>query len=425
MSKKVLTQPMLASLPNASFVGEGATGDGNVKPTTDMSWTDKSMTAEEIAVIVPIHENILADADIDIFAAVRPKIAEAFALTLDAAVMYGVNAPATWTDADIVGKAITAANVVTRTSSSKLDLDFNSLLAKVEDDEYDVTDIFAVKRLRSQFRALRDNNGQPVYLTDVRDDGRTDSIYGARLHYLHKRVNDTVAGRATNPVEAIAIDRNQFQVGIREDLQVKILTEATVGGVNLAERDMVALRFKTPTSSPTPSGTSTRSSALTASPTTCRGASPRPRSLRPRPPPRSKETAVPIVEREDLASLGGLTISEAQFDAVDRRVRAMISAVYRGDIDAAAGQRAAVIESVYTSAALRILTNPTGARSVSLGSATISTGGSDAALAEPLSLTASERADLARVSGLRRPSSLQMTDPLQPLRLPRVPRESW
>lgn len=244
MSKRTYVQPMLASLPSAEFVGEGATGDGNVKPTTDMSWTDKSMTAEEIAVIVPIHENILADADIDIFAAVRPKIAEAFALRLDAAVLYGYKAPTTWTDADIVGKAITANNAVTRTSSSKLDLDFNNLIAAVENDEYDVTDVFTVKRLRSQFRALRDTVGQPVYLQSVRDDGRTDSIYGASLRYIHKRLADPVTARATNPVEAIAIDRSQFQVGIREDLQVKILTEATVGGVNLAERDMVALRFK-------------------------------------------------------------------------------------------------------------------------------------------------------------------------------------
>src|SRR5687767_2617200 len=63
MSKKVLRQPMLASLPDAHFVGESSTDPSGVKPTTGMDWTDKTMTAEEIAVIVPIHENILDDAD--------------------------------------------------------------------------------------------------------------------------------------------------------------------------------------------------------------------------------------------------------------------------------------------------------------------------------------------------------------------------
>lgn len=245
MSKKTLSQPMLASLPDASFVGEGSTGDGNVKPTTKVSWTDKSMTAEEIAVIVPIHENILADADIDIWAAVRPKIAEAFALRLDLAVLYGVQAPASWVDADIVGKAIAANNAVTRVAGatpSRLDDDFNALLARLEDDGYDVTDIWAVKALKSQFRGLKDSTGAPVYLSSVRDDGRTDAIYGADLSYVHKRLVDPV--RTANAVQAVAIDRSQYQVGIREDFTVKFLDQATVGGVNLAERDMVAMRFK-------------------------------------------------------------------------------------------------------------------------------------------------------------------------------------
>jgi hypothetical protein len=34
------------------------------------------------------------------------------------------------------------------------------------------------------------------------------------------------------------------RIGVRQDITVKLLTEATVGSMNLAERDMVALRFK-------------------------------------------------------------------------------------------------------------------------------------------------------------------------------------
>ena len=241
MSKKVLRQPMLASLPDAHFVTDGtSTGDtaaSGTKPTTGMTWTDKSMTAEEIAVIVPIHENLIADADVDIWGQVRPRIAEAFAIRLDLAVLYGVEAPASWTDANLVGKATSAGNQVRRGSTADLAEDFNQVFARVEDDGYDVNTVFSVRSLRSRLRGLRDSTGAPLYLDNVRGDGATPTIYGETLRFLHKRV-------VNGDTEAIALDRDQFQVGIREDFQVKVLTEATVNGINLAERDMVALRFK-------------------------------------------------------------------------------------------------------------------------------------------------------------------------------------
>ncbi len=257
MSKKVLRQPLLASLPDAHFVTDG-TSDGQsaasgTKPTTSMSWTDKSMTAEEIAVIVPVHENLLEDSDVDIWAQVRPKIAEAFAIRLDLAVLYGVEAPASWTDADLVGKAITAGNLVASGTATLeqggLAEDFNQLFAEIEDDGYDVTDVFAIKRLRSRLRGLRDANGQPIYLDGVRSDNNTSSIYGQNLRWLHKRVEATAdvdgAGAGTPvQIESLAVDASQFQVGIREDFTVKFLDQATVNGINLAERDMVAMRFK-------------------------------------------------------------------------------------------------------------------------------------------------------------------------------------
>ena len=245
MSKKVYRQPMLASLPDAHFVTDGtSTGDtaaSGTKPTTSASWTDKSMTAEEIAVIVPVHENLLADSDVDLWAQIRPRIAEAFAIRLDLAALYGVEAPASWVDADVVGKAVAAGNAIDRGTSALTDgglaEDFNQVFAFVEDDGYDVTDVFSIKTLKSKLRGLRDANGQPIYLDGVRGDGNTASIYGENLRWLHKRVVQA-------PYDAVALDRSQYQVGIREDFTVKFLDQATVNGINLAERDMVAMRFK-------------------------------------------------------------------------------------------------------------------------------------------------------------------------------------
>ena len=48
------------------------------------------------------------------------------------------------------------------------------------------------------------------------------------------------------PSEATALiaDPSTVRIGVRQDITVKFLDQATVGGINLAEKDMVALRFK-------------------------------------------------------------------------------------------------------------------------------------------------------------------------------------
>jgi hypothetical protein len=42
----------------------------------------------------------------------------------------------------------------------------------------------------------------------------------------------------------MVVDAMRVIIGVRQDITVKFLDQATVGGINLAERDMVALRFK-------------------------------------------------------------------------------------------------------------------------------------------------------------------------------------
>src|SRR5262245_25995822 len=61
MGTKTTHLPVLATLPVADWVTE--TG---AKPTSDVTWQDLTMVAEEIAVIVPVHENVLDDATVSI-----------------------------------------------------------------------------------------------------------------------------------------------------------------------------------------------------------------------------------------------------------------------------------------------------------------------------------------------------------------------
>ena len=94
-------------LPVAYFVnGEG---DSAKKKMTNMAWDNKVIYAEEIAVIVPISEAVLNDADYDIWGEARPRLVEAFGQKIDGAILFDVDKPQTWRD----GVVTTAAKAAT------------------------------------------------------------------------------------------------------------------------------------------------------------------------------------------------------------------------------------------------------------------------------------------------------------------------
>ena len=107
MTSKTQSLNVLDALPIAYFVD----GDTGAKKTTNMAWDKKKIYAEEIAVIVPIPEAALDDADYDIWGEVKPRITEAFGRVIDAAILFGTNKPTNWR-AGLVPSAITAGNYV-------------------------------------------------------------------------------------------------------------------------------------------------------------------------------------------------------------------------------------------------------------------------------------------------------------------------
>ena len=238
MSSKVRNQSVLSALPYAYWVN----GDTGLKQTTDMGWGTKQMVAEEIAVIVPIPEAVLDDADYDIFGEVRPRLVEAFGEKIDAATIFGTEKPASWTDPAIVPGAVAAGNsVALGTSTVDFVDDINEVMALVEDDDYDVNGFAARRRVRARLRGLRDADGNPIYSPSLAA-GSPATLFGEPLTYVRNSAwDDTEA-------ELIAGDFTQAIIGIRQDITFKVLDQAVItndAGVvllNLAQQDSVALR---------------------------------------------------------------------------------------------------------------------------------------------------------------------------------------
>ena len=219
---------ILDSLPVAYFVDE-STNNGR-KNTTKMAWDKKYINAAELAVIVPIKENVLNDSSIDIWAEVRPRIVEAFAKKIDNAMFFGVDKPTDWR-AGLVPSVISAGAEVDETGH--LYSDINDVMTKVEESGYEVNGILGGVGLKGKFRMMTDTTGQPLNTTE---------IGSVRREFMDNGVWD----KTTSTL--IAGDFSQAVYAIRQDVTYKILDQAVIqdtdGSIlyNLAQDDMVALR---------------------------------------------------------------------------------------------------------------------------------------------------------------------------------------
>lgn len=239
MTSKQTRIRVLDLLPVAYWVNS----DTGMKQTTEQAWDNVFITAGELAVIVPIPEAVLDDAEFDIMGEVTPRVAEAIGKKVDEAIIFGKDKPAEW-GAGIITRARQAGNNVT---GSGTDL-YAALLAeggvfnKVEEYGYAVSGVVASMGMRAKLRGLRDDNGQPIYNTTMQ--GATSyALDGAPMYYpANGSFDKTMA-------QLIAGDFSQAVFAIRQDITVKILDQGVIqdpsnGNIvyNLAQQDMIALR---------------------------------------------------------------------------------------------------------------------------------------------------------------------------------------
>lgn len=221
---------ILDSLPVAYFVDE--TQNNGRKNITKQAWDKKYINAAELAVIIPIKENLLNDTSIDLWAEIKPRVVEAFAKKIDNAIFFGVGKPSDWR-AGLVPSVIAAGAEVDETNNG-LYSDINDVMTKVEESGYEVNGILGGVGLKGKFRMMTDTTGQPLNTTEI----------GSIPRYF---MDNGVWNKNTSTL--IAGDFKQAVYAIRQDVTYKVLTEAIIqdpsdGSIlyNLAQDDMVALR---------------------------------------------------------------------------------------------------------------------------------------------------------------------------------------
>ena len=173
----------------------------------------------------------------------RPLLQQAIGRALDNAVLFDVSAPASWPDA-VVTDAVAAGNVVARGANTPAEggiaQDINELMATLEADGY-VPNAFIGNPLFKQYvRGARGTDGQ--LLMDV--NGGTSSLWGIPATYSMPGLWPTGLSAA----ELIALQRENFVVGIRQDFTFSIHNEGVItdntGAIvyNLMQQDMTAVR---------------------------------------------------------------------------------------------------------------------------------------------------------------------------------------
>lgn len=239
MTSKQTRIPVLDMLPMAYWVN----GDTGFKQTSAQAWDNVYLTAAELAVIIPIPEAVIDDADFDIMGEITPRVNEAIGRAVDSAVIFGINRPSEWQN-DIITMARQAGNNVSVSGGITYDalLGANGVISKVEQAGSAITGGIASMAMRGALRSIKDSNGAPLYNSNMQ--GATQyALDGAPLYFPKNGAFDP------SVAQLVVGDFSQAVYAIRQDVTVKILDQGVIQNpvskeimYNLAQQDMVALR---------------------------------------------------------------------------------------------------------------------------------------------------------------------------------------
>lgn len=237
MSTRTQRQPVLDVLPMAYWVS----GDSGMKQTSNVDWKNVFLVAEELAVIVPIPEAYLDDAQVPIWDEVRPRIVEAIGAKIDAAGLFGVDKPSSW-PTDIYTSAVAAGNTVVTGTGEDFGQDVALLGEKIAQDGFSVNGFASRPGLKWKLVGLRSQEGIPIYQSNLQDGTGPGNLYGYPISEV------TNGSWDSGEAELVAGDWTKAIIGMRQDISWKMFDQGVISNaegqvvLNLMQQDSVALR---------------------------------------------------------------------------------------------------------------------------------------------------------------------------------------
>lgn len=230
MKSEKKTFPVMTAGPGAYWVGEGKRIG-----TSGAKWIFPELVAKKLAIIVPVTKEKLNDTTIDVFSEMQDAIAESFYKAFDAAALFGYESPFT---TSLLGAITSTGSTVSY--NQNFDLAASDVMAKVEENGFDVDGFVARIGIKNTLRKLRDGSGAPIFVPGTDQD----ELYNQPIEFVRN------GAWQDNQAEIIAGEWKYSLVGIREDISYEILKEATLQNtldedgkpLSLVEQDMVAIK---------------------------------------------------------------------------------------------------------------------------------------------------------------------------------------
>lgn len=212
MGTRMTDLPIPQTLPRATWTGvPPAAGEktGLPKTWTDVMLTTQTVKAEEVAAVTAIPDAYLEDSTINIWAWVRPRLAEAIAVALDNAVFYGLDCPASFP----------VGGILSNNYSTPIDTDgltdavdaVNKAMGAVEARGVQVTGHASDLLGKSMFRGVRDSNGALLLGEGQVNNQQRPTLYGLPIAYSpwsQVTTSDFITGGWQNLI-----------IGVRQDIR--------------------------------------------------------------------------------------------------------------------------------------------------------------------------------------------------------------
>lgn len=216
MTGQTLSLPRITSGVAAEWVAE-ATPTGADAPVFDAL----TLTAHKLAVLVPVTEELMADATTGIAAVVAQILADSFAAKEDLAFLgFDAGGP--------ISGLYGLAGVESIPSTGDIVADSAAALATIEGNGFEPTGFIANPRIKAQLRAAVDGSGRYIF-SPSEAAGAPDMLWGVPIAF--SRQVPANLGTGANGTCLFAGDWRHFLIGDRQDLTLTRSTEAayTVG----------------------------------------------------------------------------------------------------------------------------------------------------------------------------------------------------